>query len=137
MNIVVDANIVISALIGSRATLTIITAQHYKFYSPKKILDEIRKHKDDICKFINQDSEEFDINFNALSLFINVVDYKNYALYMNKAVEAIEKRDLNDADYIACALAVNADFIWTNDRDFIDQALIPTKTTDQFIEENK
>lgn len=49
MKIVLDANILIAALLGSRATLTILTSQHYNFYVPERILEEIRKYKSFIC----------------------------------------------------------------------------------------
>ena len=43
MNIVLDANIIIAALLGSRGKLNILTSQNHTFYAPKKIIDEIKK----------------------------------------------------------------------------------------------
>ena len=56
---------------------------------------------------------------------------------MDQAKKAISKRDMEDADYIACGLAIKADFIWTNDKDFKIQKIIPAKTTKKFLEEGK
>ncbi len=39
MRIVLDANIILVALMGSRATLTIITSQNHQFYVPRKIIE--------------------------------------------------------------------------------------------------
>ncbi len=136
MQIVLDANIIIAGLMGSRGTIVLLTSQNHSFYAPKKIIDEIRKHKQEICEFSNQANEEFEINYNALLAFIDVVDYVEYERFMFKAKEVV--RDINDADYIACGLAVKADFIWSNDKDFQEiQSIIPIKTADQFIEEGK
>ena len=137
MKIVVDANIFIMALMGSRGAITILTSRNHEFYVPGKIIEEIRKYKETICEKMEHSSEEFDQNLNALLMFITVLEYIEYESFMQKAREAISKRDIKDSDYIACALAINADFIWTNDKDFIDQDIVSTKNTTQFIQEGK
>lgn len=137
MNIVLDANIVIAALMGSRGTLTIITSQHYNFYVPRWIISEIRKNKDYICSYTGYSSEEFYIYLDALFPFMHIMEYIEYETYIKKAKSLIAKRDWKDVDYLAVAFAVNADFIWSNDKDFTVQKIVPTKTTDQFIEERK
>ncbi|MBI4143962.1 putative toxin-antitoxin system toxin component, PIN family [Candidatus Woesearchaeota archaeon] len=137
MRIVVDANIIISALTGSRATLVIIASQNHILYAPKKIVEEILRHKQDICEFTGQTSEEFYVNYEALKTFIIILEEAEYARFMTKALETISQRDAQDADYIACALLKNAEIIWTNDKDFTSQSLIPTKNTKELIEERK
>lgn len=137
MIIVVDANIIIAALLGSRGKLTILTSQNHTFYAPKKIIDEIRKYKTDICEKSGQTPEEFEQNFNALLTFITPITDIRYEFNMSKAREAISGRDVKDADYIACALAINAGFIWTDDKDFRAQNIVPIKSTADFIQAGK
>ena len=86
---------------------------------------------------MNWQLQEFDIYFEALIFFVNILNYKEYEDYLEKSVNAIKRRDIKDADYIACALAINADFIWTEDKDFSEQKLAKIKNTTQFIEENR
>jgi predicted nucleic acid-binding protein len=133
MNVVVDANILIAALLGSKTAITLITAQEYSFYAPRCIVDEVRKYRDYICQKAEQTVEEFDVNFDALMVFVQVLEYSEYYKHMEKSREAIAERDWKDADYIACALAIPADFIWTNDKDFTAQTLVPIKTTQQMM----
>lgn len=138
MRIVLDANVIIAGLMGSRGTIVLLTSQNHSFYAPKKIIIEITKHKQEICKFSNQTNEEFETNYRAILTFINVLDFVEYEQFIDLAKRALGKRDLKDADYLACGLAVKADFIWSNDKDFKEvQHIIPVKTTDQFIEEGK
>lgn len=137
MKIVLDANILIAALMGSRGTLNIITAQNHIFYAPSKIVDEIQKHKAVIFEKINISEKEFDENFKALLVFVKVIEYFNYYVHIDTAREALSQRDINDVDYLACALLVGADFIWTNDSDFSKQNLVPTRTTQEFIDIEK
>lgn len=136
MKIVLDANIIIAALLGSRGKIIILTSQNHDFYAPKTIIDEIKKYKYEICEKINYSVEEFNINYESLLTFIKIVEYNKYEEYINKAKEII-KRDTKDADYIACAIKIGADFIWSDDKDFIEQNLILVKNTDQFIDEGK
>jgi predicted nucleic acid-binding protein len=137
MRIVLDANIVIMALLGSRATITIITSQNHSLYVPTKIIDEINKHKILVCRKIDITKEEFKINLNSLFKFITLIQYVEYEPWIKKSKIALNERDNSDIDYLACALSINADFIWTLDKDFTEQKLIPIKSTAQFIEEQK
>lgn len=135
--IVVDANIVIAAIFGSRATLVILTSQNYSFYAPRFMIEEVNKHKQDICDMIKKEPEDFDIEFNAIKKFITILDEEKYIFFLPKAEEVIVNRDIKDATYIACALRENVAFIWTNDKDFSVQSLIKTKNTKELIEDNK
>ena len=136
MKIVLDANVIIAALLGSRATIVILTSQNHTFFVPQKILEEIKKHQSFICTYGEQSPEEFTTNLNALIFFITIVDFAVYEPFLQRA-QATLSRDVQDADYLACALALHADFLWTNDKDFSTQNLVPTKTTEQFIDEGK
>mgnify|MGYP001597823920 CR=1 FL=1 len=60
MNIVLDANIIISALLGSQKVIWLLTLQKDNFYAPRKIVDEIRKYKLEICEKSNQTDDEFE-----------------------------------------------------------------------------
>ncbi len=135
--IVVDANIIIAALFGSRATIIILTGQNYSFYAPKFIINEIKKHKNEICQKAKKSLFDFDRELQALLIFIIFLDKTQYNPFFNEAEILMNNRDSGDVVYIASALAVHADFIWTNDKDFTAQFLIPIKNTEQFIEENK
>lgn len=137
MRIVVDANIFIAALMGSRGKLVIITSQNYDFYAPANIVREIMKYREKISERMNWTSQEFDISFNALIVFIKPIKEKEYELFMEKVVSVMNKRDVKDSDYVACALYVGADFIWSDDNDFTEQNLIQVKNTAEFIEGNK
>ena len=129
MKCVVDANIIISALLGSKKTIEVITSERYKLYAPLRITEEVRKYKDYICEKSSISNQEFEDVWQSLSIFIKTVNVQEYKLELKKAEEIINERDINDIDYVACALVIGADFIWTNDKDFLTQKKIPIKTT--------
>ena len=137
MNVIVDASVLIKALLGSRGVWAILASLNHSFYAPQVILDEIRRHKAIICTYIHAPLEEFDAALNSLGGFVQIVDPDSYAQYLAKAKTSMESRDPSDADYVAAAISIGADFIWTEDKDFSAQKLARVKTTSQFIDERK
>ncbi len=106
MRIVLDANIVIAALMGSRAALTIITSQNHAFYVPDRIIREVKKYKRFICDRSNLTQDEFNQNFEALLVFINVLEPFEYDAFLEKARRAISHRDSED-NRLCCMRAGN------------------------------
>lgn len=137
MKIVLDANIIIGALLGSRSKIIIVTSQNHEFYVPEIITKEIRKYKAQICNKVGYSEEEFEIYLNSILEFVNEIKVEEYKSFMEMAQRSIEKRDVKDSDYIACALLVSADFIWTEDKDFSSQNIAKIKSTEELIEDNK
>lgn len=132
-DVVVDANILISALLGSRRTIALITSPEYHFYAPRRIVDELLKNKDVICSKAFKTPVEFEIEMWALLRFVSLLEYSDYSEFVLEARNAIAYRDVSDVDFLACALAIKAEFIWTEDKDFTAQKLIPVKSTAQFM----
>lgn len=135
MRAVLDANILIAALLGSRRTLKLVASASYQWYAPQRIVEEITKHKPLLCERSRQSFGEFEETMAALLLFVRLLDPAEYEAFMEVATKGIGERDRNDADYVAAALAVHAYFLWTNDKDFTAQGLVPTKTTHQLLQE--
>lgn len=137
MRVVVDANILIAALFGSRARQLILTSQNHLFFGPETIIREVEKLRKELAIARNSTEEEIREAFDALLVFIDIVSYEKYASYYIIAYEALKERDTTDVPYLACALAVHADFIWTEDNDFSFQNLVQTKTTTEFLASQK
>ncbi len=133
MNVVVDANIIISALLGSQKTIHLIIDKNFKFFAPEIIIDEVEKYKEEISNRAGYSLEEFKENLDALLIFIETINSEDYRNFIEEAKKAIENRDIKDSDYLACALAKNAKLIWTNDKDFSSQDLVNWKTTKELL----
>lgn len=137
MRIVVDANIVIAGVLGLRSVIAIVTSGNHTLFAPMPIIEEINKHDAFICAREGLTREEFEVRRDSLLKFAILVEQQNYRHYIKQSRTTLENRDVSDAHYVACALAVRADFIWTNDNDLTAQTLVPVKTTQQFIDERK
>ena len=132
-DVVIDANILISTLIGSRSTIALITSPEYHFYAPRRIVDEILKNREVICNKAFKTHVECEMEMWALLRFVNLLEYSDYSKYVSEASNAIASRDVSDVDFLACALAIKAEFIWTEDKDFTAQKLVSVKSTAQFM----
>ena len=135
--VVIDANVVISALLGSKAVLSLIPASTHSLYAPDKIIEEVAKYEHVVCEKTESTKQKFEKDMNDVLEFVTLLPYADYAQWMPKAHAAIGWRHPPDVHYLACALTINADFIWTNDKDFTSQKLVPVKTTKRVITRTK
>jgi len=135
MKLVLDANVLISALLGSRRTIGLIRMGQHSFYAPRKIVDEVVKYAAETREKAGQTSDEFKDTLAALLVFINVTSPETYASHLDHARSLLEKRDANDAEYLALAFTIQADAVWTNDKDFTVQKNVRVLSTDALLAE--
>lgn len=133
MRLIVDANILISALIRNSITRKILIDSFINFYTPEYTFDEIEKHLGYISKknslTINENKEILEI----LSNYIYIVEVEFYIDYMEDAEKIIGKIDERDVPYIALALAINNDGIWSDDDHFKQQNKVKVLKTQDLI----
>jgi predicted nucleic acid-binding protein len=120
MKLVVDANIIIAALIKSGAARRIILSDKLLFLSPDFIIDETYKYREYICSKSGLDDDQFDLLMSLLFMQIDIIPLEEYKAQIRPASK-IMKDDIKDIPYVACFLAKKCDAIWTNDTDFWDK----------------
>jgi len=129
-SIVLDANIVIRAILGERVRNLII--QHYQavdFLVPDVCLVDARKYIPQIFEKRKISTEPAIELLEKFGTILNTVDHEIYQRYSKEAKERIKDRDLNDWPIIATALTFDAP-IWTEDKDFFGAGM-PTWTTER------
>lgn len=131
--IVVDANIIIAALIRNSKVRRILSKNIYEFVSPDFVLEEIEKYKDYICEKSGLKKEDINILIVILLQTITIISAEEYKSSLSKALE-IMKNDKKDVPYVACYLAWKCDAIWTNDKDFEGKEGITIIKTEYFEE---
>ncbi len=136
MNIVVDTNIFMSALIKDSVTRNLIVNSKDNLLFPEFEFDEIEKHKEEILEKSQLSANEFDDLFSSLLKYVQVVKTGEVIDYRNQAFDIIGKIDKEDAIFIATALARNA-IIWSDDADFKKQDKIRILTTKEMIRIHK
>jgi predicted nucleic acid-binding protein len=133
MNIVIDTNIFISALIKGGITREILLDFNYNFLLPEFELEEINKHKNMIIKKAGLSIKEFDTLFLRLLKYVRIIPTDMIIYYKKTASEIIGNIDPDDVPFIACALAFNCP-IWSDDKHFKKQTKIKIFTTKDLVE---
>jgi len=118
MRIVVDTNILISSLIKDSITREILLLPYMDFYLPEFALEEVEAHKVKISKLSGLSPDEIDFSLDLLLENISIVPAQTIRPYLKEAEKIIGDIDPEDIPFIALALAVDNDGIWTNDKHF-------------------
>jgi predicted nucleic acid-binding protein len=118
MRLIVDTNILISSLIKDSITREILLLPFMDFYLPEFALEEVEAHKTKICKLSGLSRDEIDFFLDLLLENISIVPAQTIRPFLNEAEKIIGDIDPGDIPFIALALAVDNDGIWTNDKHF-------------------
>ncbi|MBS3140726.1 PIN domain-containing protein [Candidatus Woesearchaeota archaeon] len=132
MELVLDANILFSALIKSSSTQNLIFNLNCELYSPSYILDEFEKYETELLIKSGQKKEEFTKIFNMLKSIIKIVPEKEYFQFMKEA-EKISP-DFKDIHYFALALKLKCP-IWSNDKRLKEQNQVKIVSTTELLKE--
>jgi len=132
MELVIDANILMSALIATKGrTYDLIFNENIKLFSVDKLLRELNKYKSEILKKSGLSKYEFNIFVSFISSkieFILPVDIKRF----DSDAEKISP-DPNDKEYFALALKLNCP-IWSNDKILKKQEKVRVYSTEDLIQ---
>ncbi len=114
-SLAVDANPILSALIGGNARIVFLVAENISFYTTTLNFKEVEKYIPILASKRNIPLENL---YMALSLLpISVCDEEFYKNKINKAKRILERKDPDDIHLLALAFKLNCP-IWSNDKDF-------------------
>lgn len=133
MKLVIDTNIIISGLLKQSITRKILLSEFFEFYLPEIVMKEVKKYSPYIMEKSDLSQDQLK---NLLSIFlenITLVPMNKYKDKMNEAMEIMGKIDEKDSQFIALALAIKNDGIWSNDRHFEKQDKIQVFNTSDII----
>jgi len=129
-SIVLDANIVIRAVLGERVRNLIIQHQNkVDFFVPDVCIIDAYKYIPQIFEKRNLSAEPALELLKELEHSFNVVEVDVYDQYSNEAKERMKDRDIDDWPIVATALVLDCS-IWTEDKDFFGSGM-STWTTDR------
>ncbi len=134
MILVVDTNIIISALIKNRHSRKIIYSDNLELYTPEYVLQEIYNIKDKMIKRTKKSEEEIDTILELFLQKIELIPDEKIEPYMNYSIEIMENIDIKDSPILACALAIlNNGGIWTQDKHFYKQTEVKAWNTKELL----
>jgi predicted nucleic acid-binding protein len=128
MELIVDANILFSALIKNSLTVELMFDEQLKLFTADFIVLEFFKYEKEILKKTHRTSEQFIQIMHTLQEVITVVPEEEYLDFMKEA-EKISP-DPKDMMYFALALKLKCG-IWSNDKKLKEQKIVNVYSTDQ------
>ncbi len=115
MQLVADANVLLSAAIGGRARLILVHPTVESVFTAEAAMDEVYEY---IGSLAGRKRLPLDVSLLALAaLPVTVVERSEYQHRIVQAARRIERRDPNDVDVLALALHLHLP-VWSNDNDF-------------------
>jgi predicted nucleic acid-binding protein len=133
MRIIVDANIVLAALIKDSTTRSLILFLEAEFYFPEPLLKELDKYKALVQRKANLTDMEFDKVSKLLFEYIQIAGSEELMPHLPEANQVMDVIDRNDAPVLACAIAKKPAIIWSTDAHFQKQGLIKVVTTKELL----
>lgn len=122
--IIIDTNIIISALIKDSITRKIIIESSLVLGYPEISLNEIVKYKKYIIDKSGIDTEKFNQILSKLLNYIQLIPLDIIRTKMEIAKNIMKDRDINDTVFLAATLAYENSLIWSDDKDFEKQDLV-------------
>ena len=122
MRVVVDTNIVFSAVLNSSGKIGKILFESFHqidFFAPSFIETEIQIHKDKLIKFSSLSEDQVILSIHKVFKNIQVIPKDEVPLSIREKAYRIDKGvDEKDTPFIALALALQAE-LWTGDKRLI------------------
>ena len=116
MRLVVDANVVISALVADSKTRELIVTLEPGLLTPQFVHDEIENYEALIVEKSGMEPQRVRQFVDLLFQYIKVVSADEFHHGIGEANEAIGRTDPDDVLYVACAIAQDA-AVWSDDSD--------------------
>ena len=133
MKIILDVNVILSALIRDSTTRKIILNSEFDFYFPEPSLHKIRKYKSYILEKSGLIEEEYNKIMATLFKYIKLVPTKEIDKNWDEAKKIMEHIDKEDVVFIATSLSLPDSVIWSDDRHFEKQDKVKVFKTKDMI----
>lgn len=114
IRIVVDANIILSALLGGSPRFILFDSQ-FEFITAKFTLEEVERYLPYIAEKSGVSAEELKEAISLLPLII--FSKERYSHMLPKARKALQDIDSHDADILALYYTEET-YLWSEDKDF-------------------
>jgi predicted nucleic acid-binding protein len=131
MNLVIDTNILISALLKDSITRKIIVYSDWNYYYPEISFHEVRKYKSLVLEKTGMTEEDYSQMLQILLKHITLIPEEQFIQNLKEAKTILEKIDPDDIPFLALAISIPNAKIWSNDQHLSKQNRIKVlKTVD-------
>ena len=131
MILIIDANVLFSALIKNSLVAKLIFHEYILLSTPEFIITEFLKYEDLLLKKMHRTREEYVQIMHMLKDIITVVPMEEYSEFIEEA-EKISP-DPKDALYLALAMKLKC-AVWSNDKKLKEQDKVKVYSTNEIME---
>ena len=132
MKLVVDANVVLSALTADSKTRELVVTLDPDLLTPVFVHDEIESYEELIVEKSGMDPDRVAQFVDLLFQYIEVVPVDEFQSAIEEADAAIGDTDPDDVLYLACAIAHDV-AVWSDDSDFDEQDVVEAYSASDVI----
>jgi len=130
---VVDANILVAAFLKDSTARRILTLSLIEFSAPTLLLEELERHLPSLRERAGLSARQSSELFRLLTGYVTTIAEDSLQPFWDEANEAMEGIDLRDAAYVAAALAIPCEGIWSDDLHLKAQGAVPCFTTRELV----
>ena len=132
MELVIDANIIISAVISSGGkTCDLLFSDSIELFAPEFLLKEFERYKLEILEKSRLTEEEFNLALSLISSRIKFIPFSEFEKSIFKARKLCP--DPDDTEYFALAILKNIP-LWSNDKALKKQESVKVLSTSELLE---
>lgn len=133
MRLVLDTNILVSALIKDSMTREILTHPEMEYLLPEFALEEIEDHKEELLQKSGLSKSDFELLFEHLKDNLLLIPSKEIT-HKELAKQIMNDIDIKDSLFVALALSTKNEGIWSQDSYFEKQSRVKVWKTKDLIE---
>jgi len=133
MNVVVDSNILFSALIRDSKTREILLESDNEFFFPSYVFYETEKHKKELLAKSCMDEKEFLKLFEIILSKISIINEKELQKHKNESIILTKNIDVNDSLFVASCLAISKSILWSDDKKLKNVKKIKVLNTSEIV----
>ncbi len=127
MELILDASVLFTALIGTGVTKDIMFSTEVTLYAPEYLFEELAEHRARIERLSGLSAKDFDSLLEKLKLVIKPVPKESFEGFLKEAHRIISAEE--DVEYVALSLSTNKIPVWSNDIHFKKQSAIKVFNT--------
>ncbi|MFH0955065.1 MAG: PIN domain-containing protein [Candidatus Micrarchaeota archaeon] len=131
MQVVVDSNVLISAILRSGETRRLLISRRFDFFCPDFARTEVEKHRIELIRKAKLSEQDFALVVDLVFRCVITIPFEEYVSFKPLALTAGQP-DESDWPFLALALKMNCP-VWTNDAHFRKQSTVPIFSTTELL----
>ncbi len=133
MKFVLDTNVILKALIKNSSVRAIIVGSKHEFSIPREAIEEIRRHAPLVKEKSGLSEMEINSVLDTLLTSVQLIQTEEDAAERKEAEDIMLSIDKDDAPFLAAAMGIVCDGIWSDDKHLKRQTRVRVWTTKEIL----